>query len=65
MAPNAGGLDFVEKDIFAPGRVQIIGLSADTVEKQKRFVDEQKLTVGILLGLITWSISKMTCSIQS
>ena len=40
---------FSEKDTFAPGKVQIIGLSADTVEKQKQFVEEQKLTVGIVL----------------
>jgi peroxiredoxin len=44
-----GNLGFAEKDIFAPGKVQIIGLSTDTVEKQKRFVEEQKLTVRIAL----------------
>lgn len=33
------------KDVFGPNRVQIIGISADTVEKQKAFVEREKLTV--------------------
>ena len=34
-----------EKDIFKPGKVQIIGISPDPVEKQKAFVEKEKLTV--------------------
>jgi len=37
-----------EKDIFAPGKVQIIGLSADSVQKQKAFVEKQGLTYPVL-----------------
>jgi hypothetical protein len=37
--------NFVEKDIFKPGKVQIIGISPDPVEKQKAFVEKEKLTV--------------------
>ena len=36
---------FTEKDIFKPGKVQIIGISPDPVEKQKVFVEKEKLTV--------------------
>ncbi|KAG5634569.1 hypothetical protein H0H81_001515 [Sphagnurus paluster] len=34
-----------EKDTFKPGKVQIIGISCDSVEKQKQFVEKEKLTV--------------------
>jgi peroxiredoxin Q/BCP len=34
-----------EKDNFKPGQVQIIGISPDPVEKQKAFVEKEKLTV--------------------
>ncbi|KAF4617246.1 hypothetical protein D9613_005847 [Agrocybe pediades] len=37
-----------EKDTFKPGRVQIIGISPDSVEKQKAFVEKQKLTYPVL-----------------
>ncbi|KAG6866282.1 hypothetical protein C0991_006378 [Blastosporella zonata] len=36
-----------EKDTFKPGKVQIIGLSRDSVQKQKQFVEKEKLTVRI------------------
>jgi len=36
-----------EKDNFKPGKVQIIGISPDPVEKQKAFVEKEKLTVWI------------------
>ena len=35
----------VEKDTFKPDQVQIIGISPDSVEKQKAFVEKEKLTV--------------------
>lgn len=35
----------IEKDTFKPGNAVIVGISADPVEKQKAFVDQQKLTV--------------------
>jgi hypothetical protein len=35
-----------EKDTFKPGKVQIIGLSRDTVERQKLFAEKEKLTVS-------------------
>jgi thioredoxin-dependent peroxiredoxin len=44
-------LTAVEKDTFKPGKVRIIGLSRDTVEKQKLFVEREKLTVSGILGL--------------
>ncbi|KDR82771.1 hypothetical protein GALMADRAFT_238291 [Galerina marginata CBS 339.88] len=37
-----------EKDTFKPGKVQIIGISPDSVEKQKTFVEKQKLTYPVL-----------------
>jgi len=37
-----------EKDIFKPGKVQIIGISPDPVEKQKAFVEKEKLTYPVL-----------------
>jgi len=37
----------LEKDVFGPDNAEIIGISTDSVEKQKAFVEEQKLTVWI------------------
>ncbi|KNZ80927.1 hypothetical protein J132_03627 [Termitomyces sp. J132] len=37
-----------EKDTFKPGKVQIIGLSPDPVDKQKRFFEKEKLTYLVL-----------------
>ncbi|GLB38493.1 putative redoxin [Lyophyllum shimeji] len=37
-----------EKDTFKPGKVRIIGLSRDPVEKQKEFVEKEKLTYPVL-----------------
>ncbi|KAF8158391.1 peroxiredoxin Q [Crassisporium funariophilum] len=37
-----------EKDTFKPGKVQIIGISPDNVEKQKAFVEKEKLTYPVL-----------------
>ena len=39
----------VEKDTFKPDQVQIIGISPDSVEKQKAFVEKDKLTVYFLI----------------
>ncbi|KAF8908882.1 thioredoxin-like protein [Gymnopilus junonius] len=36
------------KDTFKPGKVQIIGISPDPVEKQKAFVEKHKLTYPVL-----------------
>lgn len=36
---------FSEKDLFKTSNVQIIGISPDSVEKQKDFVDKQHLNV--------------------
>ncbi|KAG5716723.1 hypothetical protein E4T56_gene16120 [Termitomyces sp. T112] len=35
-------------DTFKPGKVQIIGLSPDPVDKQKRFFEKEKLTYLVL-----------------
>jgi peroxiredoxin len=44
-----------EKDVFAPGKVQIIGLSTDSVQKQKAFVEKHRLTVGVVTArFILW-----------
>lgn len=37
-----------EKDNFQPGKVQVIGISPDPVEKQKLFVEKEKLTYPVL-----------------
>jgi len=37
-----------EKDTFKAGSVQIIGISPDPVEKQKQFVEKEKLTYPVL-----------------
>jgi len=37
-----------EKDTFKPGKVQIIGISPDPIEKQKTFVEKEKLTYPVL-----------------
>ncbi|KAF9046705.1 peroxiredoxin Q [Panaeolus papilionaceus] len=37
-----------QKDTFKPGRLQLIGLSADPVAKQKAFVEKEKLTYPVL-----------------
>ncbi|KAF7288581.1 Peroxiredoxin Q [Mycena chlorophos] len=37
-----------EKNTFAAGKVQIVGISADPVEKQKAFVEKHKLTYPVL-----------------
>ncbi|KAF8964287.1 thioredoxin-like protein [Flammula alnicola] len=37
-----------EKDTFKPGKVQIIGISPDPVEKQKAFVEKENLTYPVL-----------------
>ncbi|KAF9478199.1 thioredoxin-like protein [Pholiota conissans] len=36
------------KDTFKTGSVQIIGISPDSVEKQKKFVEKEKLTYPVL-----------------
>ena len=33
------------REIFKSSKVEIVGISADPVEKQKEFVEKQKLTV--------------------
>lgn len=43
---------WTEKDTFKPGKVQIIGLSRDSVEKQKQFVEKEKLTVSVSMKLL-------------
>ena len=39
---------YQEKDTFKPDKIQIIGISPDPVEKQKAFVEKEKLTVRYL-----------------
>jgi thioredoxin-dependent peroxiredoxin len=38
-----------EKDSFKQARVRMVGVSADSVEKQKEFAKKQKLTVSYLV----------------
>lgn len=33
---------------FSPDKVQVIGISPDPVEKQKSFVEKEKLTVSLI-----------------
>ena len=40
---------YLEKDTFKPDQVQIIGISPDSVDKQKAFVEKEKLTVYFLI----------------
>lgn len=40
------------KEIFKTSKALVVGVSADPVEKQKEFVEKQKLTVRIIV-LIT------------
>ncbi|KAJ7366831.1 peroxiredoxin Q [Mycena albidolilacea] len=37
-----------EKDTYAPGKVELVGISPDPVEKQKAFVEKHKLTYPVL-----------------
>ncbi|KAJ6613337.1 peroxiredoxin Q [Mycena sp. CBHHK59/15] len=37
-----------EKDTFKAGKVEVIGISPDSVEKQKAFVEKHKLTYPVL-----------------
>ncbi|KAJ7675861.1 peroxiredoxin Q [Mycena polygramma] len=37
-----------EKDTYKPGKVEVIGISPDPVEKQKAFVEKNKLTYPVL-----------------
>ncbi|KAJ6584938.1 peroxiredoxin Q [Mycena capillaripes] len=37
-----------EKDTFKAGKVEVIGISPDSVEKQKAFVEKNKLTYPVL-----------------
>ncbi|KAJ7250904.1 peroxiredoxin Q [Mycena haematopus] len=37
-----------EKDTYKPGKVEVIGVSPDSVEKQKIFVEKNKLTYPVL-----------------
>lgn len=37
----------LEKELYQRTKVQIIGVSKDPVEKQKVFVEKEKLTVGV------------------
>lgn len=39
-----------EKPAFSPDKVQIIGLSADSVQKQKNFVEKHQLPVCVLFN---------------
>ena len=38
-----------EKDSFKQASVRMVGVSADSVEKQKEFVKKQRLTVSYLV----------------
>ncbi|KAJ7109701.1 peroxiredoxin Q [Mycena crocata] len=42
-----------EKDVFKAGKVEIIGISPDPVEKQKQFVEKHKLTVSKFIYIPT------------
>ena len=56
-----------EKDTFKTGSVQIIGISPDPVEKQKQFVEKEKLTVSttyILPDSLRVSLNTMAESIH-
>jgi peroxiredoxin len=53
-------LGFAEKDIFAPGRVQIIGLSTDSIASQKNFVEKEGLTVGVFFMVFNFLVDCMT-----
>ncbi|KAF7346276.1 Peroxiredoxin Q [Mycena sanguinolenta] len=37
-----------EKDTYKPGKVEVVGISPDSVEKQKVFVEKNKLTYPVL-----------------
>ncbi len=52
-----------EKDTFKKGSVDIIGISPDPVEKQKQFVEKEKLTVSttyIMPDILRVSLQTMT-----
>ena len=42
------------REIFKHSKVQVIGISADPVNKQKEFVEKQKLTVSDTRTLSFW-----------
>lgn len=44
-----------EKVNFSPEKVQIIGISPDPVEKQKAFVEKEKLTASFIPAHLTLS----------
>jgi thioredoxin-dependent peroxiredoxin len=44
-----------EKPAYNPDKVQVIGISADSVEKQKAFVEKYKLTVRFCRLEETWT----------
>ena len=54
-------IGLLDKDTFKPGKVRIVGLSRDTVEKQKLFVEKEKLTVS-RLGFILILMLQVTYS---
>lgn len=39
------------KEIFKTSKALVVGVSADPVEKQKEFVEKQKLTVRIVVHI--------------
>jgi peroxiredoxin len=55
-----------EKDTFKPGKVRIIGLSRDTVEKQKLFAEKEKLTVSRLRPVqLSYGCERRTSTVSS
>jgi hypothetical protein len=46
----------IEKDTYAPGKIELVGISPDPVEKQKAFVEKHKLTVCTYIFSLTRSI---------
>ncbi|PPQ63624.1 hypothetical protein CVT24_004377 [Panaeolus cyanescens] len=46
-----------QKNTFRPGKLQLIGISSDPVEKQKAFVDREKLTYPVLSDIKREAIS--------
>ena len=51
VAPRGGGADTpllpLDKELFKKTGVMIVGVSGDAADKQKAFVEKQKLTVSL------------------
>ena len=48
---------WTDKELFKRTKVEIVGVSSDAVDKQKAFVEKQKLTASSSVLILPWALT--------